>query len=52
MITKPTPQQVEDLLQEIRLLNFQEFQSLFPDSVILKEKLLGMTKSYSATDRA
>ena len=51
LITKPTPQQVEDFLQEIRLLTFQEFQLLFPGSVILKEKLLGFTKSYSALDR-
>ena len=50
LITKPSPRQVEDFLQEIRLLTFQEFQRLFPDSVILKEKLLGFTKSYSAVN--
>ena len=52
LLTKPRPgQQVEDLLQEIRLLNVREFQSLFPDGLILKEKFLGLTKSYSAVDR-
>lgn len=52
LLTKPTPRQIEDFLQEIRLLTFDEFQRLFPDSTILKEKLLGFTKSYSALDRA
>ena len=51
LLTKPSPKQTEDFLQEIRLLTFQEFQRLFPGSVILKEKLLGFTKSYSALDR-
>ena len=51
LLTKPSPRQIEDLLQEIRLLTFQEFKQLFPDSLILTEKLLGLTKSYSALDR-
>ena len=51
LITRPTPGQVEAILGEIRLLTFEELQALFPDSLILREKFLGFTKSYSATDR-
>lgn len=46
--TRPTPQQVDEFLQEIRLLNFREMQQLFPDCRIYKEKFLFMTKSYIA----
>lgn len=35
---------------ETRLLSFREFKELFPESVILKEKLFGFTKSYMATN--
>ena len=48
LLTKPTPATIDAFLQEIRLLTFREFQALFPGSTILKEKLLGFTKSYSA----
>ncbi len=52
LLSKPTPQQVEDFLQEIRLLTFQEFRDLFPDSQIIREKVLLLTKSYTAISPA
>jgi hypothetical protein len=48
-LTKPSRQQVEARLKEIRLISFQEMKSLFPDCQILREKFLGLlTKSYIA----
>jgi SAM-dependent methyltransferase len=48
MLTKPTPQEVEDFLREIRLLNKPEMNQLFPDCEIIHERLLGLTKSFIA----
>jgi hypothetical protein len=45
---RPTPARTDEILDELRLLNFEEFQSLFPDCRILKEKFMGITKSYIA----
>jgi hypothetical protein len=47
-LTKPTQKQVDDLLAEIRLLNYREMQELFPDCTILRERFFGLTKSYIA----
>lgn len=48
LLNKPSPAQIEDLLNEIRLLSFREMQELFPDCEIYREKFLGITKSYVA----
>jgi hypothetical protein len=48
LITRPTPQQVEDFLAEVRLLNYREMCELFPDCEIRRERFLGLTKSYIA----
>jgi len=48
LITKPTPAQVEDFLNEVRLLKHHEMQELFPDCEIYREKVMGITKSYIA----
>ena len=48
LMNKPTPEQIDGLLAEIRLLNYREVKQLFPDCRILKERLLGLTKSYVA----
>jgi hypothetical protein len=45
---RPTVQQVEEFLAEVRLLTFDEMRTLFPDCTILRERFLGMTKSYIA----
>lgn len=47
-ILKPSPQMVEKFLDEIRLLTYREMQQLFPDCRILRERFLGMTKSFIA----
>jgi len=51
VITKPSQSQVDALLNEIRLLTFQEMQTLFPDCIIYKERILGVTKTYVAIRR-
>lgn len=43
-----TPSVVHEIVDEVRLLNLREFQQLFPDCRILRERFLGLTKSYIA----
>jgi hypothetical protein len=47
-ITKPSQKQVDEFLQEVRLLTYKEMQLLFPDCQIRRERFLGMTKSFIA----
>jgi SAM-dependent methyltransferase len=47
-LKKPTAQQVEAFLSEVRLLSRREMVELFPDCEIIAEKVLGLTKSYVA----
>lgn len=48
-ITKPSENHVRKTVEEIRLLSIKEFQSLFADCLMNKEKFLGlMTKSFIA----
>jgi hypothetical protein len=42
------PDVVHEIVDEVRLLTYREVKELFPDCLILKEKLLGLTKSYIA----
>ena len=46
-----TPEYVDELLHELRLLTFKEMQQLFPDCEILVERFLGMSKAYIAVRR-
>ena len=48
LITRPTTQQCETFLQEIRMLDRQELRQLFPDAEIHHERVLGLTKSLIA----
>lgn len=48
LLTKPTPARVDEMLSDIRLLTYREMRQLFPDCLILKERMFGLTKSYVA----
>lgn len=45
---RPNQEQIEAMLNEIRLLSKRELQALFPDCTILVERWLGFPKSYVA----
>jgi hypothetical protein len=47
-ITRPSREAAFKYVNELRLLSEQEMRDLFPDCEILKEKFLGLTKSYIA----
>lgn len=48
-IQRPKPEEVQTMVNEIRLLKKKEFRELFPDCKILTEKLFGVfAKSYIA----
>ena len=42
------PGLVHEIVDEVRLLTHREVKLLFPDCLILKERVLGLTKSYVA----
>jgi hypothetical protein len=42
------PGVVHEIVDEVRLLTHREVKLLFPDCLILKERVLGLTKSYVA----
>jgi hypothetical protein len=48
LLSKPSPVDIEELISEVRLLTLREMKKLFPDCIILKERVLGITKSYVA----
>ncbi|MBC7226448.1 MAG: class I SAM-dependent methyltransferase [Thermoflexales bacterium] len=48
LVTHPTPQDCENFLREVRLLDEEELQRLFPDAEIRRERFLGLSKSLTA----
>lgn len=48
LLTRPSQQFVDGLVDEIRLLTYSEFKQFFPDALILREKAMFFTKSYVA----
>lgn len=42
------PEVVHEIVEEVRLLTYREMKRLFPDCTILRERALGLTKSYVA----
>jgi hypothetical protein len=42
------PDLVHQIVDEVRLLTYKEMQQLFPDCVILRERVFGLSKSYIA----
>lgn len=47
-ITRPTDTYAKNMVQEINLLAFREFQKMFPNCYIYNEKFLWLTKAYIA----
>lgn len=46
---RPSRQEIDQFVNEVRLLSFREMQTLFPDCEIVKERFLGVfVKSYIA----
>jgi len=50
-ITRPSNEQVEAIVDEIRLLDHGEMVTLFPDCEIRRERFMGLTKSLIAVRR-
>lgn len=48
LLARPTAAEVRNMISEIRLLTLREMKQMFPDCRILKERVLGLTKSYIA----
>jgi hypothetical protein len=48
LIVRPSQKKIDEHLDQIRLLNLEEMQSLFPDCDILIERACGWPKSYIA----
>jgi hypothetical protein len=52
LLARPSPERVAELADELRLLDSGEMRALFPDCDILRERWIGLTKSYIAVRRA
>jgi hypothetical protein len=50
-VEKPSGQQIEQFLDTTRLLTYRELKSLFPDCEIVRERFLGITKSFVVVRR-
>jgi len=48
LLSKPSAAEISEMVLELRLLTLSEMKQLFPDCLILKERVLGLTKSYIA----
>lgn len=51
LITRPSQPQIDSIVEEIRLVTYDEMKALFPDCLILREKVLFLTKSLIAVRR-
>jgi SAM-dependent methyltransferase len=51
-LDRPGPAQVEEFLNEVRLISYAEMRQLFPGCRIIRERFLGMCKSYVAVKAA
>jgi hypothetical protein len=50
-LKRPTPEQVDALIDEYRPLSAHELRELFPDCELRRERFLGLTKSYVVVRR-
>lgn len=48
LVTRPSRAECIRFLNEVRLLDYQQMKALFPQARILKERVLGITKSFIA----
>lgn len=48
LLIRPSNDDVDNFLGEIRMLTYNEMKSLFPDCIILREKILFFTKCFIA----
>lgn len=46
LVVRPSPDDCERQNSELKLLRYREVSSLFPDAQIIREKFLGLTKSF------
>lgn len=51
LLTRATPERCVRVCEEVRLLDAEELQRLFPDAEIVRERFLGLTKSLIAIRR-
>ena len=47
-VQRPTPQEVTDIMEEIKLLDKAQMRELFPDAQLIEEKFMFFTKSLIA----
>jgi hypothetical protein len=52
LLTRPSQERIDRVVAQTRLLGRRELRALFPDCEILRERFLGLTKSYVAVRRA
>jgi Methyltransferase domain len=52
LVFRPSKARVSELVDEYRLLTYDELVQLFPDCEVWKERFLGLTKSYVVVRRA
>lgn len=48
LIARPTEEECDLQFAQLHLLRYRDFRDLFPDATILRERALGMTKSFMA----
>lgn len=48
LVARPSAQECEDFLNEVRLLNWSEISVLFPEAAVIAERWLGLVKSIVA----
>ena len=48
LVMRPTPQQIDERLAEIRLIKVREFKNMFPGAEIITERFIGMPKALVA----
>lgn len=51
LITRPTRNYVNQMVDEIILSTKEEFESLFPEATIIQQKIFGFTKSFIAVKK-